>query len=81
GLTATCVSLAVPRISEPGERYRFRHVTPDAADANQGDGSVSAPFTTLGASTADTDNTGLRSVASGDLVYVQVGDSAHRFQD
>ncbi|MGD1867845.1 MAG: inverse autotransporter beta domain-containing protein [Phormidesmis sp.] len=60
---------------ETGEDYRFRHVTPDAAGANQGNGSVANPFTTLGTSAGDTDNTGLRSVSDGDLVYVQVGDS------
>ena len=60
---------------ETGEDYRFRHVTPDADSANQGDGSVADPFTTLGASAGDVSNTGLRDVESGDLLYVQAGDS------
>ena len=60
---------------ETDEAYQILHVTPDTATANQGDGTAENPFTTLGTGTADTDNTGLRNVVDGDLLYVQVGDS------
>lgn len=63
---------------ETGQAYDFRHVTPNADAANQGDGSAEQPFTTLGSSRADTENTGLRDVESGEIVYVRAGDSRER---
>jgi hypothetical protein len=58
-----------------GQPYSFRHVNPNAGTPNQGDGSVINPFTTLGTSVADGANTALRNVNTGELVYVQAGDS------
>ena len=60
---------------QTGETYRFRHVTPDAEAANQGDGSAESPFSTLGSDRADGENTGLSGVEAGEIVYVRVGDS------
>ncbi|MGB3672000.1 MAG: right-handed parallel beta-helix repeat-containing protein, partial [Phormidesmis sp.] len=60
---------------ETGQAYRFRHVVPDAAAANQGDGTAESPFTTLGSGIADAANTGLSDVSDGEMVYVRSGDS------
>ncbi|MGD1898228.1 MAG: inverse autotransporter beta domain-containing protein [Phormidesmis sp.] len=60
---------------ETRQAYDFRHVTPDAANANAGDGSANSPFTTLGTGMADTANTGLRDIEAGEIVYVRAGDS------
>ena len=60
---------------ETGQTYAFLHVTPDSTAANEGDGTVERPFTTLGTGSADTDNTGLRTATAGEVVYVRAGDS------
>ena len=58
---------------DTGKSYAFQHVIPDSANAGQGDGTYENPFATLGTDTAA--NTALGAASTGDIVYVNAGDS------
>lgn len=71
--TATTTEVAVN--PDTGQPYTFVFVTPDSANVNQGDGSLSNPYTTLGSSGGAT-TTGLGAASANNVVYVRPGDTA-----
>lgn len=60
---------------DTGQAYNFIHVSPDNANADQGSGTVSNPFTTLGSS-GGAATTALGNANPNDIVYVRPGDTA-----